>query len=77
MITKERAYAIASSWGSYMHNTDPGACFYSFKLNDGRPITEKHRTECLRYAATIKPSTKVGMREIAELMHFHANCDLA
>ena len=48
-MTKQEAYKIASSWGSYMREGDPGACFYSFPVDDGRPESEEHRTRCLAY----------------------------
>lgn len=50
MITAKTAARIISGWGSYMHAGDPGACFYAFHVDDGRPINEEHRAECIAYA---------------------------
>lgn len=49
-MTKEQAYALASQWGSYMNDSDPGACFYAFHANNGRPQDEEHRAQCLEHA---------------------------
>lgn len=49
MLTAVEAYAIASEWGSYLNSSDPGACFYSFYINDARPQDETHRALCLAY----------------------------
>lgn len=49
IISPAGAFLIASQWGSYMRNGDPGAVFYSFKLNDARPIDEDHRVACIAY----------------------------
>jgi hypothetical protein len=54
----KRAYAIAVAHGSYIHATDPGACFYAFKPNDGRPANEAHRKECLLWLAYCLQSAK-------------------
>ncbi len=48
-ITAAKAYEIASSWGSYNTAGDPGACFYSFPVDDGRPVDEDHRKACIAY----------------------------
>jgi hypothetical protein len=48
-LTPAAAYAIASQWGSYQHAGDPGASFYAFRKDDGRPVSEEHRAQCLRY----------------------------
>lgn len=53
-MTPQRAYLIASQWGSYMHAGDPGACFYGFHPGDGRPQSEEHRQACLAYADRCK-----------------------
>lgn len=49
-MTPKRAYEIASQWGSYMTGGDPGAVFYSFPINDGRPQNEDHRKQLIAYA---------------------------
>lgn len=48
-LTPAAAYAIASQWGSYRTAGDPGACFYAFRKDDGRPASEEHRAQCIRY----------------------------
>lgn len=49
IITPAEAFAIASQWGSYIRDGDPGAVFYSFPLNDARPQDDDHRAACLAY----------------------------
>lgn len=64
IMTPEYAYKIASQWGSFMSAGDPGACFYSFHSNDGRPVDETHRMACLRYTFALLecgPSGKDAM----------------
>lgn len=46
---QRRAYLIASDYGSFLHAGDPGACFYGFRFNDGRPDSEQHRAKCIAY----------------------------
>lgn len=48
-LTPAAAYRIASDWGSYLNSSDPGACFYGFHKDDGRPVSEEHRAQCLAY----------------------------
>jgi hypothetical protein len=48
-LTPREAYALASDYGSFIRAGDPGACFYGFHFNDGRPVSETHRQQCLRY----------------------------
>ena len=53
-ITPHEAYLIASQWGSYMRNGDPGAVFYSFPLDgqnrgDARPQDDDHRAALIAY----------------------------
>lgn len=82
LISKERAYAIASSWGSYVRQGDPGACFYGFPLNDGRPVDEAHRTACLIYARHLVNTVAWGcyakrdFDDMHRLINFLANCKL-
>jgi hypothetical protein len=49
MLAHDQAYGIAAQWGSFMSVGDPGACFYGFRFNDGRPQSEAHRARCLAY----------------------------
>lgn len=77
-ITKERAYDLASDWGSYMHTGDPGACFYAFRFNDGRPVSEEHRLQCLIYARTLLRLCLSAREadEVMKLIRFLANSPL-
>jgi hypothetical protein len=52
-MTPHQAYVIASQWGSYINTGDPGACFYGFKFNDGRPKDELNRGLCLAYTQSL------------------------
>lgn len=49
MISASGAYSIASQWGSYIRNGDPGAVFYSFRTDDARPDDEAHRVALIQY----------------------------
>ena len=49
LISARRAYEMLSETGSYVDARDPGAAFYSFRLNDGRPVSESHRAQSLAY----------------------------
>lgn len=53
MLTPSRAYEIASDFGSYMRAGDPGAVFYSFRVNDARPTSEQHRAQALTYCESL------------------------
>ena len=53
MLTPRAAYAIASDWGSFQRAGDPGAVFYTFRPNDARPDSERHRRQCLDYLASL------------------------
>lgn len=73
-MNAERAFDLASSWGSYMHAGDPGACFYGFALNDGRPASPLHRSLCLNYTFDLikelrddRPEEKLDAEEAADL----------
>jgi hypothetical protein len=48
-LTPREAYELASGYGSFIRAGDPGACFYGFHFNDGRPVSEAHRQQCLNY----------------------------
>lgn len=50
LLTPAAAYGIASQWGSLISAGDPGAVFYAFRLNDGRPNDDAHRAACIAYA---------------------------
>lgn len=45
----ERAFEIASSWGSYMNDCDPGKVFYTFPYDKALVISEAHRAMLLEY----------------------------
>lgn len=49
IISPAQAYAIASQWGSYLNDSDPGRVFYTFPCLDARPLDELHRRWCLTY----------------------------
>ncbi len=76
MITKERAFALASQWGSFIRAGDPGACMYAFHANDGRPVSESHRGQCLRYLRACKPDTPADGLELLQLIRWLASCPL-
>ena len=73
MLTPAKAYDIASQWVSYRHAGDPGACFYGFYFRDGRPVSDPHRTRCLKYTAALlgvehgRPITLRRKRDIDQL----------
>lgn len=78
IITKERAFALASQWASSMHATDPGQCLYAFYTNDGRPLTEEHRMQCLRWLRSRQTGTRSEREydELMKLIRFMANTPL-
>lgn len=49
MLSASMAFDVASQWGSLISSGDPGAVFYTFPLNDARPLNEAHRAQCLEY----------------------------
>lgn len=71
MLTAKQAYAIASQWGSYMHDGDPGAVFYSFSKDDAAPKDEVQRKALIEYTdsllADVVHSIPVRKTEIDEL----------
>lgn len=69
MLTAERAYEVASQWGSYIHATDIGACFYGFFLKDGRPVSEEHRTACLAYTIALLEAVRARRARFFEVRH--------
>lgn len=72
------AYALASQWGSYLTAGDPGACFYGFRHNDGRPVSDAHRAQCLRYASDLlgRVETKAAKRELVALEQWFLSAPL-
>lgn len=50
-LSPSTAYAIASMWGSYVSDADPGRVFYTFPAGDARPQDEAHRAWCLQHTA--------------------------
>jgi hypothetical protein len=76
LITKERAYTLASQRGSFINAGDPGACMYAFHVGDGRPVTEAHRLQCLRWLRTRRADTAKDEREMFQLIRFMANAPL-
>jgi hypothetical protein len=77
-LTPAAAYAIASCWGSYLDSADPGACFYGFRHGDGRPASEDHRAQCLRYTSDLlgRVETKAAKRELAALERWFLSAPL-
>lgn len=84
MLTPKQAYEIASQWGSYMNASDPGAIFYSFHVDDGRPNDEAHR-QALKDAVvdrverlwgTTHPEGLKDGRELLNLWRFWNECEL-
>jgi elongation factor P hydroxylase len=78
MLTPSQAYALASSWGSFIRAGDPGAVFYSFRVNDARPDSERHRRQCLAYVRGLLKSglSEPAMRELRALRAFFQNTGL-
>jgi hypothetical protein len=77
-LTPAAAYAIASCWGSYLHSADPGACLYGFRAGDGRPASEPHRAQCLRYVTDLinRVETKAAKRELVALERWFLSAPL-
>lgn len=78
LISKERAYALASQWASFLYNADPGACIYALHPNDGRPLNDEHRLQCLRHLRSKQHYTNSDSeyRELMQLIRFMANTPL-
>jgi hypothetical protein len=49
LMSPREAYELASQWGSYMRDGDPGAVFYSFSALDATPQGSEHRAQLLTY----------------------------
>lgn len=74
-----KAYEVASQWGSYMHAGDPGAAFYGFHPNDGRPQDERHRGACLAYCQHLICDTNPEDADLAQLVALRiwfASCEV-
>lgn len=76
LITKERAYWLASQWGSFKHELDPGACMYGFYANDGRPVSEVHRAQVLDWLRGRRADTAKDKRELRQLIRFMTDAPL-
>lgn len=63
LLTAEEAYDIASSWGSYIRDGDPGAIFYSFPVGDARPQDAEHRLGLIRYTRSCQHIAEERLRE--------------
>ncbi len=77
-MTREQAYIVASQWGSFMSSGDPGACLYSFRFNDGRPVSEQHRAQCLAYLESdlLPLANAADRRELVELRAYLSTCEV-
>ena len=51
-MSPEEAYEVASQWGSYMRDGDPGAVFYTFPTGDARPQSPDHRLTLISHTRT-------------------------
>lgn len=66
IISADRAYEIASQWGSLIRNGDPGAVFYTFPTNDATPQGERHRAQLLAYTQTCLAELSADRDDYAE-----------
>ena len=78
MLTPREAYAFASSWGSYVAADDPGRVFYTFRPNDARPDSERHRRQCLDYLASLLTSglSAAAVADLRRLRQFFKHTGL-
>lgn len=76
-LTPATAFAVASSYGSYVSAGDPGACMYAFRAGDGRPVSEAHRTQVLDYLATREGRSCDELWELDRLRLFIERAPLA
>jgi hypothetical protein len=53
LMSPREAYELASQWGSYMRDGDPGAVFYSFSASDATPNGPEHRAQLLTYTESL------------------------
>ena len=74
IISAEQAITIASQWGSYMHDGDPGAVFYTFPAGKAIVQDEDHRTRLITYTkeclVLAKGKDKADLRQL--LAYFKA-----
>lgn len=73
-ISPAEAFDIASSWGSYMNDGDPGAVFYTFPLGNALVKSESHRETLLWYTDDCLSKCKAEDRDdlIALKAYFQA-----
>lgn len=82
MITAKTAARIASQWGSMMTSGDPGACFYGFHIDDGRPQDEDHRQVCIAYTESLLTAQRAdedepgNVAELESLLEWFKGCPL-
>lgn len=82
MITAKTAARIASLWGSMMTAGDPGACFYGFHIDDGRPQDEAHRQACIAYTESLLTAERAdegepgNVAELESLLEWFKGCPL-
>lgn len=74
LLTNSEAYRIAARWKFPTTNTKAGALFYGFHPNDGRPVSEEHRRQCLAYLNLA--CMPVANEEIDEGLTWHEYCRL-
>lgn len=58
LMTPREAYELASQWGSYMRDGDPGAVFYTFS-DDATPQGPEHRKALLAYTESLLADPRV------------------
>lgn len=74
-MTSKQAYTIASQWGSYMRDGDPGAVFYTFPGNAAHVQDAAHRLALIEY-------TKSNITDVIERLiqyrgrHYQGDSDL-
>jgi len=49
MLTAAQAYRVAVRWKFHTRSGKFYGHFYGFHPNDGRPVSEEHRRQCLTY----------------------------
>lgn len=71
MITPERAYEIASQWGSYISAGDNGVPFVSFPRGDGTPVSPGHQEACINYTIHLLANAQeVDRSDLIALLYF-------
>lgn len=78
LLSRSEAYALASEYGSFIRAGDPGAVFYSFRVNDARPDDEPHRRACLDYLASLlgQGFSDAARRDLKALRRFFQSTPL-